>query len=184
MSGEFDWILERVDAGEAPSAEFLKDVYGELHRMAQLLMRRENRGHTLQPTALVHEAYLKLGESYDRPEERLGYLAAAACAMRRILVDHARKVAAQKRGGDWQRITLNGLRDDGAESELDLVGLDEALRELTELDARQARIVELRFFSGMQGGEIAELLDVSRSTVVRELTHARAWLAHRLSDSA
>lgn len=184
MSDEFDWVQERVDAGEAPSAELLRDVYGELHRMAELMMRRENPRHTLQPTALVHEAFLRLRGAFERPEERLEYLAAAACAMRRILVDHARRCGAQKRGGAWRRVTLAGLEDDARERELDLVELDRALRELADLDPRQARIVELRFFSGMAGHEVAALLGVSRNTVVRDLTHARAWLERRLAGGA
>lgn len=182
---ELDWILERVEAGDASTSELLGRVYAELRDMAGQLMHNERSHHTLQPTALVNEAYLRLSASPSdsASADRAGFLAAAACAMRRVLVDHARARGASKRGGGWQRVTLMGLEDlEGADGEdVDLIQLDAALATLAELDPRQARIVELRFFSGMSGQEIADHMGVSRNTVVRELTLARAWLQRELT---
>ena len=182
---DMSWILERVDAGDASTEELLSRVYAELRSTAGRLMQRERMHHTLQPTALVHEAFVRLAESPSASsQDRLEFLAAAACAMRRVLVDHARGRGAEKRGGAWKRVTLQGIAEgDTAEDELDLVALHDALETLAELDPRQARIVELRFFSGMSGQEIADHLEVSRNTVVRELALARAWLQRERSRS-
>ena len=182
---DLDWILERVKAGEVSTGELLEKVYAELRSMAGQLMAGARAAHTLQPTALVNEAFLRLAASPSdsSSSDRLGFLAAAACAMRRVLIDHARGRNASKRGGSWNRITLVGLDEmaqDGSD-EIDLVLLDDSLAKLTELDPRQAHIVELRFFSGMSGQEIADHLGVSRNTVVRELTLARAWLQREMT---
>ena len=168
-------------AGET-SSELLSRIYGELRLVADRLMNNERDNHTLQPTALVHEAFLRLGGGEQL--DRLTYLATAAQVMRRVLIDHARGRNAEKRGGAWKRITLQGLPEEAPDGgEIDVLQLDAALADLTELDPRQARIVELRFFSGMTGHEIAEHLGVSRNTVVRELAHSRAWLQRALSSS-
>jgi len=172
--------LERIGGGAEPQAELLARLYGELRSIADRLMSDERMHHTLQPTALVHEAFLRIGEGERM--DRLTYLATAAQVMRRVLIDHARGRDARKRGGAWQRVTLQGLSEGSVPGEeVDVIRLDEALAELATLDARQARIVELRFFSGMTGQEIADHLDLSRNTVVRELTLSRAWLQRALS---
>ena len=158
------------------------DLYEDLRSLAAKLMRSERASHTLQATALVHEAYVRLAGSRNLVgADRLRFLDAAAVAMRRVLIDHARKSKADKRGGEWERVTLQGVVADGGEEEgVDLLLLQEALEELEAVDPRAAKIVELRFFAGLTGQEIASHLDVSRNTVVRELTHARAWLARRI----
>ena len=156
------------------------ELYGCLRELAEKRLARERPGHTLQPTALVHEAFLRIGDGDQM--ERLAYLATAARVMRHVLIDHARGRDASKRGGDWKRVTLQGLLDESTQTgDVDVLQLDEALNQLAELDARQARIVELRFFSGMTGQEIAEHLNLSRGTVVRELTVSRAWLQRAIS---
>jgi RNA polymerase sigma factor (TIGR02999 family) len=168
--------------GEAGSAAVMERLYAELRRMAERLMRGERAHHTLQPTALVHEAFLRLADAQQAGQAgRLEFLQAAAVSMRRVLVDHARARNASKRGGGWERITLQGVAlDDEGGGDVDLQRLDELLVELESLDPRQARIVELRFFGDMTGQEIADVLGVSRPTVVRELAMARAWLRRQL----
>ena len=164
----------------------LQAVYEELRGMADRLMANERANHTLQPTALVHEAFLRLAQNEaGHATERVAFLAQCAVAMRRILIDHARGKGAAKRGGNWQRVTLQIVGDaEAAEQTIDLIALDAALEKLEALDPRQAKIVELRFFSGMSGEEIAQHLNVSRNTVVRELTLSRAWLQRELAREA
>ena len=177
--------IERLLAsGERNTERLLELVYADLRGMAERMMGKEREGHTLQPTALVHEAFLRLADSHQAGEKgRLHYLEAAAVTMRRVLVDHARARNAEKRGGSWQRVTLSGVDSDGGpEAEFDLERLDGLLQELEQLDPRQARIVELRFFADLTGQEIADLLGISRPTVVRELTMARAWLRRGLGS--
>jgi RNA polymerase sigma factor (TIGR02999 family) len=156
-------------------------VYDELHRLAGAYMRREHAGHTLQTTALVNEAYIKLVDSSRvRWQNRAHFFAMAAQLMRRILVDFARKRRYQKRGGDWRQVTLaEGL---GAATNLDsdLVALDDALQGLASLDPRKARVVELRFFGGLSLEETAEALQVSTDTIGREWRAAKAWLMREL----
>lgn len=158
-------------------------VYDELRRQAARELRNERAGHTLQPTALVHEVYLRLAQPRRVPwQSRAEFFAAAAQAMRRILVDHARKRAAAKRAGNWTRIEL---ADDVAiegRRELDLLSLDDALDRLAELDPRHARIVELRFFGGLSVPETAAVLKVSTATVKRDWSFARAWLLRKLEQ--
>ena len=175
-----DRLLESLHVQGESSAELLPRIYGELRFVADKLMGNERSSHTLQPTALVHEAFLRIGQGEDM--ERLSYLASAARVMRHVLIDHARRRNADKRGGHWRRVTLQGVFDDSNQAgEVDVLQLDEALTQLAELDEGQARIVELRFFSGMTGQEIADHLGVSRNTVVRELTVSRAWLQRAMS---
>lgn len=175
------------DDERAPKqGERVADLYAELHRIARELMSRERSGHTLQATALVHEAFLRLdpARNLDAKDQR-ELTEAAAVTMRRVLVDHARRLRADKRGGEWSRVTLQGLVHDLANSgELDVLALEEALGEFEKLDPRAAKILELRFFGGLGGEEIAEHLGVSRSTVVRELSLARAWLKRALGAAA
>ncbi len=165
---------------DSSGVDVMTRVYRELRAVADRMMSGERPDHTLQPTALVHEAFLRLGDGSSM--DRLAYLATAARVMRRVLIDHARGRNADKRGGQWKRVTMQGVRDGvGDKMEVDLLRLDEALADLAKLDPRQAQIVELRFFSGMTGQEIADHLEISRTTVVRELTMSRAWLQRALS---
>jgi RNA polymerase sigma factor (TIGR02999 family) len=156
-------------------------IYAELHRLAQGYMRREHTGHTLQATALVNEAYIRLvGSSRVRWQNRTHFLAVAAQLMRRILVDFARNRQYRKRGGDWRKTTLVEGLGMVANFDADLVGLDDALHELAKLDARKARVVELRFFAGLSLEETAEALQVSTDTVGRDWRAAKAWLKREL----
>jgi RNA polymerase sigma factor (TIGR02999 family) len=151
-------------------------VYEELRRRAADHLRRERAGHTLQPTALVHEAYLRLSEQNAAWKNRDQFFALASRIMRRVLVDHARARKARKRAG----ITHVTLADSAESREVDLVALDLALDELATADQRQARIVELRYFGGLRLEEVASALDVSLATVNREWRSARAWLYQRV----
>ena len=181
---DFNQILRQIGAGERASSKLMDLLYAELHAMADRLMRRERGDHTLQPTALVHEAFLRLVDAEQVGERgQLHFLDAAAVTMRRVLVDHARRVGAAKRGGGARhdRVSLGAIGDGGGEADVDILGLHVALEELSRLDERQAKIVELRFFGGMSGDQIAEHMEISRSTVVRELTLARAWLRRQIS---
>jgi RNA polymerase sigma factor (TIGR02999 family) len=160
-------------------------VYADLRRVAAGYMRREAAGHALQPTALVHEAYVRLVDQKQvKWRNRAHFFGVAAVLMRRILVDHARRRRAEKRGGDWERVTLAG--DEVAadtHKEIDVLALDEALERLAEFDPQQARIVELRYFGGLTIEETAEIVGISAATVVREWTIAKAWLRADLSRS-
>lgn len=186
-SDEIHSILGQIGAGERASAKLMEALYTELRSMADRLMAAERGGHTLQPTALVHEAFLRLVDAEKAGEKgRLHFLDAAAVTMRRVLIDHARASGAERRGGyeNRQRVTLGGVEDGAAETEVDIVALDGALLELAAMNGRQARIVELRFFGGMSGEQIGEHLGISRSTVVRDLAFARAWLQRRMKQGA
>jgi len=152
-------------------------VYEELHRLAHRYMRRERPGHTLQTTALVDEAYLRLVEQKAvRWQNRAHFFAISAELMRRILVDHARAHARAKRGGGERALPLHEVALVSKERSTDLVALDEALKRLAEIDARKARVVELRFFGGLSVEETAQVLGVHANTVVTDWGMARAWL--------
>jgi RNA polymerase sigma-70 factor (ECF subfamily) len=152
-------------------------VYEELHRLAHRYMRREHPGHTLQTTALVGEAYLRLVEQKGvRWQNRAHFFAISAELMRRILVDHARTQARAKRGGGARALPLDEALLVSEERSTDLVALDEALKRLAEIDPRKARVVELRFFGGLGVKETAEVLGVHANTVVTDWSMARAWL--------
>jgi RNA polymerase sigma factor (TIGR02999 family) len=156
-------------------------VYDELHRLAERFMRGERAGHSLQTTALVNEAYIKLVDSSRvQWQNRVHFFAVAAQLMRRILVDFARRRRYQKRGGDWQKVTLAEGFDVAINVNSDLVAVDEALEDLARLDPRKARVVELRFFGGLSLEETAEALNVSTDTVGRDWRAARAWLTREL----
>jgi RNA polymerase sigma factor (TIGR02999 family) len=159
-------------------------VHDELHRLASKLMRGERAGHTLQPTALVNEAYLRLvdGTSLEW-ENRAHFFGIAARAMRQILVDHARERASAKRGGGWQRVTLDERLDLIAQRDVDVFELDDALTRLADMDARMAQIVELRFFGGLTAEEVAHVLGVSRRTVQNDWRVAKMWLARELGPT-
>lgn len=166
--------------GAAPQ-EAMAFVYGELRALADAAFRVQRPDHTLQPTALVHEAFVKLcGASHAPWNDRSHFFALAAKAMRQILVDHARAQAALKRGEGRPRVTLaEGLVGAG-EPDCDLLDLDAALEELARLDERQARVVELRLFAGLAVDEVAGMLAISDATVERDWRTARAWIACRL----
>ena len=163
----------------------LPAIYAELHRQAERAMRREGVEHTLQATALVHEAYLKLvDQSRVEWRNRAHFFGVAAQAMRRILVDYARGRHAAKRGGGMQRLTLSDVDAPAAASDgMDVLALHEALEALSALDPLQARLVELRYFTGLNIEETAEALDISPATVKREWAVARAWLRRELEKS-
>lgn len=174
------------DADPPTSAEELMPlVYEDLRKRAALYMRRESPGHTLQPTALVHEAYLKLADqSRVSWQGRTHFFAVGANIMRRLLIDHARRRGSDKRGGGWQRVTLTEFPSSFENSKLDpehLLSLNAALEKLAELDAREAQIVELRFFGGLNMEEVAHVLGVSKRTAEGDWAHARAWLRRELS---
>jgi RNA polymerase sigma factor (TIGR02999 family) len=162
--------------------KLLPFVYNELHRQAARYLRRERADHTLQTTALINEAYLKLiDQSEVEWQNRAHFFAVAAQAMRRILVDYARMRKREKRGGDDVKFQLDEAIEAPAKAKsIDLVALDEALNRLAEFDERQARVVELRYFSGMTEEETAEVLNISPATVRRDWNMAKAWLFHQL----
>jgi RNA polymerase sigma-70 factor (ECF subfamily) len=160
-------------------------VYQELRRLAASYLRRERPGQTLQPTALVHEAYLRLmKDKPDRWQNRAHFCAIAAHSMRQILIERARARDALKRGGGGPRVTLDEALVAGGERTIDLVALDEALERLAAIDAEQARLVELRFFGGLTVEETAEAMNISPATVKRHWTVARAWLARELEGNS
>ena len=160
-------------------------VYQELRRLAASYLRRERPGQTLQPTALVNEAYLRLMK--DKPgrwQNRAHFCAIAAHSMRQILIERARARGAQKRGGERQRITLDERLVPGSERSIDLIALDEALERLAAMDPDQARLVELRFFGGLTVQETAAAMDISPATVKRHWAVASAWLARELEGNS
>jgi RNA polymerase sigma factor (TIGR02999 family) len=163
----------------------LPQLYDELRQLAGNYLRRERPNHTLQPTALVHEVYLQL--LGDRPidwKDRAHFLGISARIMRRILADSAVARGAQKRGGGTVQVTLNEALEFSKECTVSLAGVDEALRSLEEIDPRQGRVVELRFFGGLTIEEIAEVLQISPATVKREWSTAKLWLQRQLTDAS
>jgi RNA polymerase sigma factor (TIGR02999 family) len=173
-----------MESDRQSADSLLPIVYQELRRLAASYLRRERPGQTLQPTALVHEAYLRLLK--DRPERwqnRAHFCAIAAHSMRQILIERARARGAQKRGGGGPRVTLDEALVAGGEQSIDILALDHALERLHAIDAEQARLVELRFFGGLTVEETAEAMDISPATVKRHWAVARAWLARELAGS-
>ena len=157
-------------------------VYGRLRALAQSYFLRERAGHTLQPTALVNEAFVQLADRGDRDwAGRTHFFAIASSEMRRILVDHARQKRAVKRGGDRDRVTLDGVSVELA-PQIDALALDDALASLSETEPRAARVVELRFFGGLTEDEVAAILDVTSRTVRNDWRAARAWLLSELEE--
>lgn len=176
-------LLEALSSGEPGAADRLAPlVYNELHRIAVLAMRRESEGHTLQPTELVHEAFLRLvGQQHVDWRNRSHFYGIAAQAIRRLLIDHARRRRSLKRDHGL-RVTLDesiGTENDQA---LDLLALEDALQRLEAVDPRQAKVVELRYFGGLEIAEVAEALGTSPATVKRDWTFARAYLLAILAD--
>jgi RNA polymerase sigma factor (TIGR02999 family) len=186
-AGEVTQLLRQWSGGNAAALEkLLPLVYDELRRRAGAYLRQERPGHTLQPTALVHEAYLKLvgGSSIDW-KDRAHFFGVAARAMRQVLVDHARARQTAKRGEGHVRVELDAAGAVAAPARsLDLLDLDRALSRLAAMDERQSRLVELRLFAGLTIEEAAEVLQVSHATVSREWKHAEAWLQREMAGRA
>lgn len=170
-------LIAWSDGDEAALEKLTPLVYDELHRMARRYMRRENPGHTLQTSALVNEAYLRLIDQRNVSwQNRSHFFGIASQLMRRILVDHARSNARQKRGGNAERLSLDATVVFTKEHAVDLLAIDEALTNLAELDSQKSRIVEMKFFGGLTNDEVAECLSVSSRTIEREWRKAKAWL--------
>lgn len=187
MNKDVTKLLLAIEGGDRIAAsELLPFIYKELRGLAGAKMKREKQGLTLQPTALVHEAFLRLvgAEDLDQWSSRKHFLAAAAEAMRRILIENARRRSRKKRGGDMVKIQFNEddvvLPDDSTDA---LLALDEALTKLAEEDRESAKLVELRYFAGLSVPETAKVLGVSPRTVKRNWAYARAWLRREIEDS-
>lgn len=176
-------LLDWSAGDQAALNELIPLVEQELHRIAHQYMNRESPGHTLQTTALVNEAYLRLiDQKKVRWQNRAHFFAIAAQTMRRILIDHARKSTRAKRGGKARKISLDEVAMVSNERASELVALDEALERLSMIDPRRGRVVELRFYGGLSNEEVAEVLGISANTVMRDWNMARAWLARALGS--
>jgi RNA polymerase sigma factor (TIGR02999 family) len=177
-------ILQRVDEGDPHAAEeLLPLVYGELRKLAAQRMARENAGQTLQATALVHEAWLRLGgDAQPEWRNRAQFFTAAAEAMRLILIDRARRKKSLRHGGGRERVPLEGLDLAASLDDEQLLGLHEALDRLAEHDAGKAQVVKLRFFAGLTNAQTAQVLGVSEPTVKRHWAYARAWLYREMNS--
>jgi len=182
-SQEITQMLRAWGQGDQAAVEaVLPLVYDELHRMARRYLARRQPGHTLQPTVLLHEAYLKLADQKGKVwSDRAHFFAVAARAMRHILVDHARTRQRDKRGGGGRRVELEEALVVSDERGAELIALNDALEALTRVDPRKSLVVELRFFGGLSEGEVAEALGVSEVTVKRDWRAAKLWLLRELS---
>lgn len=179
-----DWLLELGRSDKRGLDQMLPVLYDELHRIAAQYLSREAPGHTLQPTALVHEAYLRLVDQRRVDwRNRAQFLGVAAGMMRRILVNHARNRVALKRGGGAAQVSLSLVEAPSGRPDVELIALEQALEQLMALDPRKAQVVELKFFAGLTTREIAEVLQVSDATVEREWTFARAWLYNAMEGA-
>lgn len=178
-------ILHDWSGGDKKAPERLMPlVYDELRRLARVYLARERVAHTLQPTALVHEAYLRLvDQTRVSWQNRAHFYGIASSMMRRVLIDHARAHVTEKRGGDTIRLSLDDVQIPLEQRAASLLALDEALEKLSQLDERKGRIVELRFFGGLSDEEIAEVLSVSTRTVLRDWKTARLWLYRELAPA-
>ena len=180
---EFTQLLAQARSGDsAAHAAVFSAVYDELRQLAGRIDPRR-AGHTLQPTAIVHEAWIKLSPKLDRVSGRLHFLAVASMAMRQVLADYARTRGRDKRGGDWSAVTLDESSAVDHGTSADLVAIHECLEQLATLNARHARVVELRVLGGLTIDETADVLGVSHSTVESDWSMARAWLLRRLSPA-
>ena len=184
-SNQVTELLVRWRGGDKAALDSLMPlVYSELRRIAQHYLSNERSDHTLQSTALVHEAYVRLTEqNLPQWQNRAHFFAVAAQLMRQILVDHARSHSASKRGGSVFKLALEEATEEAQQSDVDIVALDDALKSLAEMDAQQSRVVELKFFGGLSIEDTAEVLGVSPSTVKRDWITARAWLYRELDRS-
>lgn len=178
-------LIRELRNGDANAAATLMPLlYDELHRLAVYYMRNERAGHTLQPTALVNEAYIRLIDQRESDwQNRAHFIAVAAQAMRRVLIDHARSKQRVKRGGLQVKVALEDVALAAGDQPQDLVALDAALERLAKVDARQSRIVELRYFGGLTVEQTAEVLGISAPTVKRDWAVARAWLHRELREN-
>lgn len=185
VPGEITQLLRKVREGDSQAQGQLWDrLYPELHRLAERYCRNERQGHTLAPTSLIHEAYLQLIDQSDKDWQSCAhFIGVAAQVMRRILVDYARAYRAEKRPGAHQQISLHEEAAMAPERAEQILALDEALIQLATFDARQSRIVELRFFGGLSEKETAEVLGIGVRTVAREWSMAKAWLYGTLGQS-
>jgi RNA polymerase sigma-70 factor (ECF subfamily) len=175
-------LTEWSDGNQTALDKLYPLVYDELHRMARRYMKREQKGHTLQTTALINEAYVRLvDQKHVHWANRAHFFAISAQIMRRILIDHARRHAYAKRGGGAEKISLDETAMVAKERGPDLLVLDEALNRLAEIDPRRGQVVELRYFGGLNNEEIAGVLKISENTVTRDWNMARAWLYQELS---
>ena len=183
---EITELLEQWSGGNQAALDQLYPlVYEELRRLARSYMRREPKGHTLQTTALINEAYVRLVDQHSvRWQNRSHFFAISAQIMRRILVDHARQHLQAKRGGGAKRISLDEVMIVAKERSAEVLMLDEALSNLARLDPRRSQVVELRYFAGLNNSEIASVLKISENTVMRDWNLARAWLYQQLSETA
>ena len=171
--------IQQLETGQTESSEeLLRALYTELRKLAASRLRKEMLGQTLQPTALVHEAYLRLIDKDDRQKwsGRGHFFGAASTAMRRILIERARQKRTLRAGGDWQRVRLDEIDDQSMPSTVDLLSLNQALTELAQKSPRKAKLVELRFFAGLSNREAANVLGISTSTADLDWRYARAWL--------
>ena len=182
-TSEITELLARFRRGDRQAeSQLVPLVYGELRHLAAACLSRERRDHTLQTTALVHEAFLRMtGKNQPDWQSRAHFFAIAARLMRQILVDYARHRRREKRGGSWEKLPLEEALVFSAEKSAELLALDEALERLAQQDERQCRIVEMKFFGGLSIQEIAEVLDTSPRTVKRDWTMARAWLHQEIT---
>lgn len=177
------WLVAWGDGDQAALSKLIPLVYRELHRMAARYMRRENPGHTLQTSGLVHEAYLKLVNHKNvRWQNRAHFFGVAAQLMRRILVDHARKHTRLKRGGAGQPLSLDETAIVSRDRAAEFIALDDALTSLAKMDPNKSRIVEMKFFGGLDFEEIAEVEKVSSRTIGREWRKAKAWLLQEMQE--
>lgn len=179
-------LLVKWRSGDGAALQALMPlVYDEMRRLAHRYLRRERGGHTLQSTALVHEAYVRLtGNAPPQWQDRAHFFGIAAHVMRQILVEYARARNAEKRGGAVIKLAIDNIDLPSRKADLDIVALDDALKDLARIDAQQSRVVELRFFSGLSIDETAEVLEISESTVKRDWNTARVWLFRELDRTS
>jgi len=178
-------LAEWRDGNQSALDELYPLVYDELHRLARRYMSRERKGHTLQTTALINEAYVRLVDQKNvQWANRSHFFAISAQIMRRILIDHARRYGYAKRGGGAKQVSLEEVAAIMPEQGRELIRLDEALKSLAERDPRRSQVVELRYFGGLNNEEIAGVLNVSQNTVTRDWNMARAWLYQQLSENS
>jgi len=176
-------LIDWSDGDEAALEKLMPLVYNDLHQIARQYMARQNAGHTLQTTALIHEAFIKMvGQSEKQYQNRSHFFAVAAQAMRHILVNYAIARQTDKRGGKYQQVSLDDGLAISKQPDEELVALDDALNELAKIDPRKSKVVELRYFGGLSVEETAEVLKVSQVTVMRDWSMAKSWLHRELSD--
>jgi len=175
-------LVDSSQGDDKALAALMPLVYDELHRLAGSYMRRENPGHTLQTTGLVHEAYMRMVDQNANWSNRAHFFGIAAKMMRRVLLDHAKSHHREKRGGGAVRVTLDEPAMLSKDSDREIIALENALKRLEGIDELRAQIVELRFFAGLSNEEISKILGISTATVQRQWTGARAWLYHELKN--